>query len=223
MQRDETRAPMSGLDAGLLIGTTESALSHRCVRAPGAPSNYDRRHAVMRAQLWLPAARARDEMRGGAGDPRAKPVRPERVGAGSVLDAVVDEHRSAWPSAGSQVLQVLQAVDIPKVLKRRLAGSRKLGIPAHTRNRRAPGFHSGFRQRRIGPFSQELHVVLHIFQVQELSAQRECANRSTRVCIRLITSKGHDAVMWNQRNPSVRTRELGRPRSSEAQKAASES
>ena len=124
----------------------------------------------MRAQLCLPAARARDEMRGRASDPRAEAVRPERVGAGSVLDAVVDEHRAAWPSAGSQIFQVLQAVDIPKILERWLAGSRKLGIAAHTPDRRALGFHSGFRQYWIGRLSQQLQVVvLRIFQVQELS------------------------------------------------------
>jgi hypothetical protein len=94
----------------------------------------------MRAQLCLPPARARDETRGRASDPRAEAERPDRVGAGSVLDAVVDEHRPTWPSAGSQLLQVLQAVDIPKVLKSWLAGSRKLGIAAHNRNWLALGF-----------------------------------------------------------------------------------
>src|ERR1700730_4963037 len=108
----------------------------------------------MRAQLCLPAARARDEMRGRASDPRAEAVRPERVGAGSVLDAVVDEHRAAWPSAGSQLFQVLQAVDVPKILERWLARSRKLGIAAHTRDPRALGVHSGFRQYWIGRLSQ---------------------------------------------------------------------
>ena len=153
----------------------------------------------MRAQLCLPAARARDEMRGRASDPRAEAVRPERVGAGSVLDAVVDEHRPAWPSAGSQIFQVLQAVDIPKVLESWLAGSRKLGIAAHTRDRRALGFHSGFRQYWL---SQELQVVvLRVFQVQELSDFPILFGRRygaawrlplvlNKVCAKLITLDG---------------------------------